>query len=80
MDPKSLLRSCSAKIAASSISPAGGCGVQLGRKLNFEAHRRHLLAKMNTQRSALSNIAAMTWGPSLLWFKSGSDTALLHGV
>ena len=41
-------------------------GVHLDRKLNFGAHRRHLVSKLKTQRFALSKIAAKTWGPSLL--------------
>ena len=41
-------------------------GVHLDRKLNFGAHRIHLLAKLKAQRFALSKISAMTWGPSLL--------------
>ena len=41
-------------------------GMHLDRKLNFGAHRSHLLAELKTQRFAQSKIAAMTLGPSLL--------------
>ena len=41
-------------------------GVHLDRRLTFGAHRRYLLTRIQTQRFALSRIAAATWGPGLL--------------
>lgn len=41
-------------------------GVYLDRRLNFIAHKNQILAKLKTQRFALTRIAAKTWGPSLL--------------
>ena len=41
-------------------------GVYLDRRLSFRAHQKHILSRMKTQRFALSGIAAMTWGPSLI--------------
>ena len=41
-------------------------GVILDCKLQFAAHKKHIIDRLRTQKFALSCIAAKTWGPSLL--------------
>ncbi len=41
-------------------------GVWLDRKLRWRAHLREVRKKLNTQKFALTRLAAKTWGPSLV--------------
>ena len=60
---------CGLRLGEQTVEPVEETrflGVYLDRRLSFKAHQRHVLSRMKTQRFALSGIAAMTWGPSLL--------------